>query len=475
MLVYLRLVLARYGFGDDFVLLLSDKSLERAYLIDGRPLFALAQYLVHRPMAELGQLSYLRGVSSLATGLIAVFFFWQTRRFGGGLIERVSFAIALGLLPSLHVYVAQANFWLATCMSVVTLAAFALMTHIVFAEDLCRWKRMRGWIVAQAMLLLASAAYQPVLSWYWVGVFVLLLDPSFLSDAKFRKRVWWMIGLGCLAFVLCFIAFKSYFVIFDSVSKERTQLTTDPLFKLYWFARIQLPLSLNHWHLMEVGKRMASLSVAGFVGVFILSGLFQSAKHAPRSRSTSTRKVWWIRVGLLAFVGMLTHTHWLVIADVPQSYRVIAPLGVTVWIATYWAMTQWLGSEPRRPILRWGLAATALIAIAVSYHHSVSYWIRPHSRAMEFMTQVIRSDVSLETQHVHVIRQGRFDGSIEPVFIECFGSPATERAWMVREYTAFALKEVGFDPQTIVITHGTGLHPDADVTIDMRKVADWRR
>ena len=191
LLAYLRLILARYGFGDDFVLLLSDRNLESKYLIDGRPLFSLAQRLVHRPISDLGQLSYLRGVSCLATACLSVFFFLRIKCLGGGVCERVCFAICLGLLPGLHTYVAQANFWLATCMSVVTLGAFSLMFHCVTSDHLSRPQRLSIWLAAQTIMLLASAAYQPVLSWYWVGVLLLVLDEHTvhaLCEAGFNPK-----------------------------------------------------------------------------------------------------------------------------------------------------------------------------------------------------------------------------------------------------------------------------------------------
>jgi len=482
-IAYAPLLMARYGFGDDFILLLSDQpDLASAYLIDGRPLFALSQLLVHDPIESLWQLSLLRGLACVATIGCAIFFFEATRPLGGTESQRACLAVCLGLLPSLHTYVAQANFWLATFAALLTLAAMALMVRCTRPQPMAPGFRLSTWAFAQVLMLVTGAIYQPMLSWYWVGVFVMLLDPRFLTEDLFRKQVYRVIVLGLLSFVLCFLAFKFYFVLFDSGMKERTQLTQNPLEKIYWYARIQLPLALNYWHLVGVSTRTIPLAIAAASAMVILSGYLVECRRMIRRTRQSIKWVLAVRAGLLLGVGMLTHTHWLVIADCPQSYRVIAPLGVTVFIAICWSVGQWLetiSGEVRGQRIRGWLAAGLLfVVVIVCQLYSVKYWILPHETAFRYLTASIRWKVTPQTERLHLIRQSRDDGFVKEMFIESHGSPVTEREWMVREFAAYALRESGVPHDIQRITHSGADAElpvgDNTVIIDMRDLVQFR-
>jgi len=114
-------------------LLLAYAPLARAYLADGRPLFALAQLVVHRSIERMDQFDYLRFAASLA---IAVVFFRQVLRLEGSRIEHAALAIALGTLNR--------------------------------TDGLANWSELLDlkFVPSLLLMLIAAAVYQPMLSWY---------------------------------------------------------------------------------------------------------------------------------------------------------------------------------------------------------------------------------------------------------------------------------------------------------------------
>lgn len=81
---YGPLARAQYAYGDDYWLLLSDEESGAAYLSDGRPIFALAHSLIHRPIEAIGRLGYMRLITSFWVGILSAFFFGLVRRWGAG-------------------------------------------------------------------------------------------------------------------------------------------------------------------------------------------------------------------------------------------------------------------------------------------------------------------------------------------------------------------------------------------------------
>jgi hypothetical protein len=335
------------------------------------------------------------------------------------------------------------------------------------------------------LMLIGSATYQPMVSWYWAMVMVYLLDRRYLTSPDYRKRVHTTIALGLAYLVLCFIAFKLYFVIFETRVKERTELTRDPIGKLYWFLRIQLPLALNYWHLMDSSKRILTLGIASTSLLVIIAGYFQSCYrylHTDNIDGNSKYKPVVQRTLLIAAIVLLSHVHWLVIDFSPQSYRVIASLGVTAFILLYWSLRQlfcWIPDVHRRVFLRrLLLALSAFLCVLTCQHYSEKYWIAPHSTAYRYMLLTLREGMHQDVAHIHVIRQGPQESYVTEWFIECFGRPTSERVWSIEEMVKSALRDSGVPHHPESITHGLGGDPvttnPGTLVIDMRKLKLFR-
>ena len=488
---YGPLARAQYAYGDDYWLLLSDEESGAAYLSDGRPIFALAHSLIHRPIHAIGQLGCLRLITSFWVGIMSAFFFGLVRRWGGGRIECLGFAVALGTLPCLHTYVAQANFWLAPLAGAITMGATVLTYRATGASEKSIAHMGRRLVLPFALYLCTAAIYQPMLAWYWTVALVFLLDDRYLTCRDYRRRIHTVIALGLLFLCLYYVVFKLYFVLFGIAAKNRTQLTEDPINKLYWFLRIQLPLALNLWHLWVPEQRVLTLGIAAAVFAVIVAGHVVAGRQYLNTSGSSVdsqpirtrRYLTVLRTLLVIFTGLLTHVHWLVIENVPQSYRVIAPLGAAVFLTLYWSLRQLsllISCAKKRELINRNVAGgLALVSLVVCQFQAEKYWVAPQTTAYRFMLATIREDLPQDTTHLHLIRQGPADGLVADYLIESFGRPSSERGWTITAMVQNALKDSGVKNDIQTITSGTAGDPVPEaaggvLVIDMRKVALYR-
>jgi len=489
-LTYAPLVWAEFAYGDDYWLLLSDQESGAAYLADGRPIFAAAQHYIHLRITDIGQLSGMRLLASVWVGLIAIQFFHLARRLGGSTLEHACLAVLLGTLPCLHTYVAQANFWLAPLAGCATIAATMFIWQAMRSDSRSILRRGFQVCAAYFLYLCTAATYQPMLAWYWTVVVLLLLDQRYVRCAGYRRRIHAVIGIGLLFLCLYYVTFKLFFVAFGIEAKGRTQLTTAPLYKLYWFLRIQLPLALNLWHLWNPTQRLLTLGTAA-LGLATLSAGYITAcwndsRQIPegpdRNDSKVLRRIAIQRGLLLCCAGLMTHVHWLVIEDVPQSYRVIAPLGTAALIALYWScrqLLQFIGNETvQQRASRAILVSAAISAILICQYTAYVYWVAPQTTSYRFLMAEIRERLTTEHSTIHLIRQGPEDGLVAEYLIESFGRPSSERAWTIDAMTRSALKDAGVPHKVQTVTNGANtdkIPEDADVlVVDMRRISNFR-
>lgn len=488
-LTYSPLVWAEYAYGDDYWLLLSDAESGAAYLRDGRPLFALAQHFIHLNIAGISQLSVMRFLAAVWVGLISIQFFRLAKPLGGTPAERVCLAVAVGTLPCLHTYVAQANFWLAPLAGCFTIQCSILVWQTISDRSLSTTKTITYLGTAFFLYMCTATTYQPMLAWYWTAVLIFILDKQYLARAEHRRQVHLVIAIG-LAF-LCFyyVSFKLFFAVFDVSAKPRTQLTQAPLYKLYWFLRIQLPLALNFWHLWNPLQKLATLGIAAFSLALISGGYFlNSVRHLRLSAQqanppgTNPMRVVLLRTGLLLTVVLLTHVHWLAIEDVPQSYRVIAPLGVAVLLMIYWSLLQYstlLRTSALVARIRPAIAvALATAVMLICQYQAYRYWVAPQTMSYRFLLAELRDKLREDHATVHIIRQGSEDGLVQTYFIESFGRPSSERDWTLDAMIRSAANDSGVahDIRQVTSTKaGDPVPADKGVLVlDMRNIRTFR-
>jgi len=487
-ITYAPLVTGTFAFGDDFLLFFSEEDLSYAYLADGRPLFGLAQAVFHAPVQTLEQLRWFRGATAAGVAGMMILLWTSCNRLFSDRTWTTCVLVAAATLPCLHTYVAQANFWLcpiAGCLAIIAAQRMVLTQSPGFGSG----------IVAISLMLVVGAIYQPMLSWYWVviglGWLGVLTAESSHTGCDNRtqlsaesRQLWRAMIVGFAAYLACFLAMKAYFIIFGATAKPRTLLATNPIDKLYWLLRIQVPQSLNFWHLIVLESRVVPLGIAALVGSVIAGGWF--------IRFRSGSQIWFkIFIGF-SITAILSHSHWLLIADNPQSYRVIAPMGTLAWIVFAWGIAQWLSLKPSlvtsvtAGTRGWRAAipiAIAAMAMMICQQQALRYWILPHETSYRFLMFEIRDRILPSSRKIHLVRERRSDGLVYPSVIESFGCPATERDWMVESMVRQALRQTGHSSQIESITHDVSsidgareaaTQPIDTLVIDMRRLVLFR-
>ena len=95
-----------------------------------------------------------------------------------------------------------------------------------------------------------------------------------------------------------------------------------------------------------------------------------------------------------------------------------------------------------------------------------------YGTAYRFVVYSLRANLTENTRHVHVVRQGRGDGIVKEQLIDNFSIPMAHHPWMVEGMVIAALKESERNPKSMTITHSDPSEPvpeDEDtLVIDMR-------
>jgi small basic protein len=483
---YSPVLRSEYALADDYTYFFSSSPSEQIYLADGRPLYAIAQVFVHSSIHSLSQLTYLRFIAVVCSIGIAIVFFEVTSHLRGGRIERMAFAIALGTLPCLHDVIGMALLWLVPLAGVCAVCA-CVLTFCHFDCERTFKQRFPQLAFALLLMLVANMIYQPMISLYWSVALVFTLDRRFLSSRAYQSRVLKLILYGVAYFAVCFLAFKLVFMLSGVTPKARTALATNPLEKLYWFLRIQLPIALNYWQLVVAGSRWWPLLTATSASLLIMIGYSLSTWRYCRKTMTSTslterRNVVLVQSLLIVALVLLSHVHWLAIKDLPQSYRILVPLGVSAWVLLYWGVRQIatviLNSRFGQTVNRTAILGVAATSMIVCQHYSEAYLVTSYSLAHRYILFCLRDGLQPETKTIHVICQGPDDGLVPDYYIESFGRPPSEARWMIQDWLALALRECGIQNQVEMITHGGSddLVPTDSNTliIDMRKLVNFR-
>ncbi len=473
---------ADYAITDDYAYLVTGTETGLTYLADGRPIYYLAQRWVHSQIGSLYKLAYLRFTGVVFLACLAVLFYRLAKHLRGSKLERGAFAIALVTLPCLYDPIAMALLWLTPIASICACFAAVQTRQIVcrsITEPRCAWKLFQplGW------MLIAGMIYQPMLAFYWTVTLLFVLDPRWFRSSNYRKSIVYVLLLGFLYFICCFVAMKICFLISGVPPKNRTELLRDPIEKIYWFLRIQLPMALNYWQLMVSGSRWLPLGTAAFTGSVMFMGYWRFRTRlckSPGDESAATTRLWTPMTSFsLLVIGLtvLSHVHWLVIQDSPQSYRITAPLAASVWALMYWAIRQLTAelTSPRRATIRCAcLSVIAIAAIFTCQKNVEQLFVNSNSLSHRYLLYCLRDGLTSQHRKIHVIVQGREDGVVENYYIESFGRPPSEAHWIIEDWVRTALRETG-SPQAInSITYSESpdeIPKDAEtLVIDLRKI-----
>jgi hypothetical protein len=469
------LVLARYGFGDDFVIFFSTTDQAGAYSADGRAVFALAQTLLHRHVRDLEQLAYFRAASILGVAVLASLIGQWLRRWRWTSATRWFVSVAIATLPCLQTYAAQAVIWLSPWAGVlVVLSAGQSWRFIRNHREPVPHRFLRATIAMLAMGM-AALVYQPMLSYYWVVGLILLLDRRFRVSAAHRSATVKFVLFGVLAMFLSLVVMKASFLLTGATPKDRIAMIDDPITKIYAFARVQWPQAASAWWLMPVPSHVFRAFIGVVIAVMIAANAFVWSGGSRRLTISLTTLI-----GLAFFIAA-SHAHWWVIADVPQSYRIISALGVSAFLATLHTLASFIqrrGLLPQRwfdtRLLRCWPILGVLVVAAVTVALNRTFWIATQEHQLGALVTRLQNEVRPTTNHLHLIRQEFANWPANRSLIECYGRPAFDRPWAIDYIARVALKRSGVEHQINTISHGDATDPiprgNEVVVIDTRQI-----
>jgi hypothetical protein len=172
----------------------------------------------------------------------------------------------------------------------------------------------------------------------------------------------------------------------------------------------------------------------------------------------------------------------LAIKELPQSYRIIGPLSVSVWVLMFWALRQisfqvFAGSI-RSKVQNTAMVAIAFFAIFVSQKHSEALFVESNSLAYRYVLYCLRDQLNEQHRAIYVILQGREDGLVSDYYIESFGRPPAEAYWTIKDWVRVAMRELDAPPTIESITYGDSYsiaqESEHTLVIDMRKLRLFR-
>lgn len=483
--VYWPVLTHRYAFTDDFWVFFSGEDLSQTYLSAGRPILAITWIGIHERIDHVAQLAPLRFVSMLGVCAIACHMYLLACRITRLRVARVGMALSIAALPSLTVLVAWATCWMYAFAALLALWAGLVAESAVRTASAGPARPILRFLCSCAMLVIALGIYQPAAGWFWMVPLVNILDRRFLRSGAYRARVFALGAVGMLQFVICFLALKLYFVVTGIAPQQRSELLHEPFAKLYELFRLQIPLVLNQWQVLDASRKPTMIAIGLFVALVLLGGGLAFIRRNTLTRGTAQFRWGIVAVWLICILTALamTHAHWWAVNVNARNYRTAGAFAASVTVALWWSVLQLTGPRRRAPRRR-RLATCvsillALIALAKCSSNLDRFWIYPYSTAYAFTVGELSARVSPATHHIHVIRQKAGEGIVTGMNIYNFGRPFSDVEWAIEGLVRVALADAGVDANIQEITHGTGDEPvpsGPDVcVIDMRELVRFRR
>ena len=482
--VYSPVLMHRYGYMDDFWMYFHSDDMKTPYFSAGRPVVGLAWLQIHDFITNVGQLAWLRLFAVVGACGIACQIYWLTRPVARTRVSRMSLAVSVAALPGLTVLVA----W-ATCWMYPFAAVFGLGAAAVAHSAIRLWRRQRssgviGLVLSTGLLFVGLGIYQPGGSWYWTVPFINVLDRRFLTNARYRTRIVISFALGIVQFTLAYLAFKMFFALSGVTPQDRAVLVHEPLSKLTSLLRIQLPLVLSQWQVLDTARKPLMITIAAIIATIILCACLVQMRErsltAANARQSQTR--WFLWWSMLIATAAMSHVHWWVLNYNAKNYRTTGALAACVTVALWWSVwklvpllftPQWQTRMSTRICL--GLALFALTKCGVNLHR---FWIHPYVTAYTFTVDELVTNISPGTNHIHMIRQSPDEGIVAERNIYNFGRPFSDFDWAIEGLIRAALVDASVGAEFQTITHGLGNDPIPQgpgvAVIDMRGLVRFR-
>jgi hypothetical protein len=363
---YVPVLVARYGFSDDFMILYDFQrdvgEIKKIELADGRPgMFAL-HYLGGLFVHDVGALRWYRLIAVLGIAAVAVVVMRLAQRSGRSTGTAGAMGLAVAVLPSAQITAAWSILWVAPLAGLLGLVA------AVQAE--------RGRLaVALPALSLSLLIYQPGAMFYWVPLAIWLTGRTDWSlDRRRILRHGITLGVGAAASVLAWLLGRGMRVPAPGdPAGGRGHLSQDPMGELDWFLAQVLPRAV------AVNPARLHPMASAIVIVLLLVGVVLAERRRP--------------VRILALGGLVLASYapsFAVQGDWPTARSMAALVPVLVVVA--FRAGDGFASLLPEPVARKGhivaLVGACLLAVSAAYTVQ-TYFASPGQRELRLVEQAV--------------------------------------------------------------------------------------
>ena len=413
--------------GDPFSHLLTPGISVRRSISEGRPLFALKQYLVHGVVSEIEHLRYVRFLGIVGVSLLAWSLYRLLARSGHRRFRSFCVAAIAGTTLPFQVWVHWAD--PATHPFAAALSGFAALV----ADRASSSSRGRKWLPAGGAVVLLSSAhalYQPAAMFYWVFAAVILLDPERVPREMFRKSGWHSaIGAAGLAAAwgLAFLGSTLY-----PARPVRFGIAPDLPDRLAWLLHpfqhaLGFAVPSPHQWLPPDGGSLLPWTIL----IVIAAGLppfLRSAGGGARSK-----------YGVAALFLFLCFLPFLA-AETRSMYRLLAAPSALIVLYAYFGV-EGLARAFRFRILPGFVAGAAAIAcvLAASYQVRVLL-VEPQVEEMEYLRGALTEEDLSRVRHIYIV-QPTPRTTLAPLRNHYLGRPSSQNRWISRAMVLALLSE----------------------------------
>jgi hypothetical protein len=401
-----------------------------------RPIYGRLLENTFRQINTVHDLQWIRLLSSLLLGALALASYHSLRRLGWSSNLSFVFGMWIVLVPSAQIIAGWSIGWPYTIAAFPALGAFFVADHAIVTHGK-QWRAVVWWCAAMTLLALSALIYQPSALFYAVPFAAALIARRDRSAMESVRWVFAHLGSVVGALGLAYGTMSAFYAAGYFVRSDRIVFEHHWLTKIEWFLNAPLPNALSLFVINDDNHRdhLAYLLCATFVGLVLIIG-----SGLEWRRHGWSRGLVWIAglLGLPLFAFMVN----MVAAERYATYRTILSLtGVLLCflVASFRPLTGWLGVRGRKVAVILVITAAFLTA----RHRAYALLAVPQGNEWQLMlegAEQVKLDGS--PPRVFAIEPTLADISTDTIYHDEFGSLSTNSTWVPKEMFKRAMHEI---------------------------------
>jgi hypothetical protein len=435
-----------------------------------RPIYGLLLQASYGQTTSVENLEWLRLLSALLLGAIALVSFRGLRSLGWHFNPALCFALLVGLVPSAQVIAGWAVGWPYAATALLALGGF-FMADGALAGGSMSQRSLIQWGVALGLMVASALMYQPSALFYVVPLAGALIAQRRRGAVPTARWALAHLAFVTISLALAYGIMSVLYATHVFVKSGRVAFETHWLDKFAWFLAEPLPNALSFFVLNDDHHRDHGLYLAGAT----LAGLILAAGAV-----LEWRRYGWARglVWLAGLVGLPTFAFGvsLLASERYATYRTIFALTAVLLcflVASARMLTEYLGASARRTIAAVVFAAAVLSA----QHHCFALLAVPQGNEWDLIVAGARR-LHMGEPHprVFAIASTPADISTATIYHDEFGSLSSNSEWVPKEMFKRAMHDLHPDKPNIDARYEFDTGPKLpvgkrfDVIIDLHRL-----